>query len=290
MVASLLSKAQTYDHALQERKEFPPLLKGKIVALFFFEASTRTRLSFELAAKHLGATVIDVAPNISSLKKGESLNDTVETLKAMKTDFIVMRHHQAGAPHILAREGFEGIINAGDGMHAHPTQALLDAVTLRRHYGSLSEKKIAICGDIKHSRVARSDIKLLIHLGCSIRLIAPYSLMDQNLIIGNVTFSCDMQQGLKDIDALIMLRIQNERMTSSLIPSQEEYFRFYGLNEEKLSHIGKDVLILHPGPVNKFVEIDPKIINHKNCLISEQIRTGVATRMAVFDAMRGNGS
>ncbi|MCG6122512.1 MAG: aspartate carbamoyltransferase catalytic subunit [Microvirga sp.] len=260
-------------------------LRGRTQINLFFEPSTRTQASFELAGKRLGADVMNMSVASSSVKKGETLIDTAATLNAMRPDLIVVRHHSAGAVHLLARKVDCSVINAGDGAHEHPTQALLDALTIRRNKGRLEGLVVAICGDILHSRVARSNMILLAAMGAQVRLVAPSTLLPAGIgRLGFETFT-SMREGLKDADIVMMLRLQRERMNGSFVPSVKEYFRYYGLDQEKLSWAKPDALVMHPGPMNRGVEIASDIADGAQSLIREQVEMGVAVRMAVLEAL-----
>ena len=268
-----------------------PLLRGKSVFNLFFENSTRTRTTFEIAATRLSADVINLDISRSSAAKGETLLDTAATLNAMQCDLLVVRHDQSGAPHLLARKVDAAVINAGDGTHEHPTQALLDALTIKRRKGRIAGLTIAICGDVLHSRVARSNIHLLTTLGNQVRVVGPPTLMPAGIADLGVAVFHDMQAGLDGADIVMMLRLQKERMTRSLVPSAREYFRFWGLDAAKLAYAKDDALIMHPGPMNRGVEIDSAVADHPSrSLIKEQVEMGVAVRMAVLDTLsRGDG-
>ncbi len=277
----LLNLSQTFVEHLNSNNEKLDYLKNKTCINIFFENSTRTRTSFELAGKKLGADMLNISVNSSSIKKGETLIDTAMTLNAMKPDVIVVRHNDAGAVKLLSEKVNCGVINAGDGPHEHPTQALLDALTIIRRKQKVSGLKIAICGDIMHSRVARSNIHLLNTLGAEVRVIGPPTLMPKNIESLGVKVFFDMKSGLDDVDIIIMLRLQLERMSGSFVPSIREYFRFYGLDREKLNFAKSDALILHPGPMNRGVEIDSELADDLDrSAIFEQVRMGVAVRMA----------
>jgi aspartate carbamoyltransferase catalytic subunit len=260
-------------------------LRGRTLINLFFEASTRTQSSFELAGKRLGADVMNMAVKTSSVQKGETLIDTAATLTAMRPDILVVRHHAAGAVALLAQKVECSVINAGDGSHEHPTQALLDALTIRRHRGRIEGLTVAICGDILHSRVARSNILLLNTLGARVRVVAPSTLLPPNVERLGVEVHSTMRQGLKDADIVMMLRLQRERMSGCYIPSQREYFQFFGLDEEKLSHANPGALVMHPGPMNRGVEIDSAVADGPQSLIREQVEMGVAIRIAVLQAL-----
>lgn len=277
---------------IADRHERPPKdhgsLESRTVINLFFEASTRTQASFELAAKRLGADVLNMSVSTSSVQKGETLIDTAVTLNAMRADIIVVRHHSAGAVELLSQKVDCSVINAGDGTHQHPTQALLDALTIRRAKGDISGLTVAICGDILHSRVARSNIMLLNTLGARVRLIAPSTLLPSQPERLGAEIYTDMREGLKDADVVMMLRLQNERMTGSFVPSTREFFHFFGLDQEKLSCAKPDALIMHPGPMNRGVEIASTVADHSRSVIREQVQMGVAVRMAVLEALATN--
>ena len=255
--------------------------RGRTLINLFFETSTRTRTSFELAGKRLGAYVINMTATTSAIKKGETLIDTAMTQNAMHPDAIVVRHPESGAVELLSQKVDCAVINAGDGSHEHPTQALLDALTIRRRKGRLDGLIVAICGDITHSRVARSDIHLLTTMGAAVRLTAPPTLLPAAIERLGVEVHHDMASGLDQADIVIMLRLQTERMQGSFVPSVREYFRFYGLDREKLAAAKPDALIMHPGPMNRGVEIDSELADdiHRS-VIREQVEMGVAVRMA----------
>ncbi len=260
-------------------------LRGRTQINLFFEASTRTQSSFEIAGKRLGADVMNMAVASSSIKKGETLIDTAITLNAMRPDIIVVRHHQAGAVHLLARKVDCSVVNAGDGAHEHPTQALLDALTIRRNKGRIEGLIVAICGDILHSRVARSNILLLAALGARVRVTGPSTLMPVGIERMGVEVLPDMREALAGADIVMMLRLQRERMTGGFVPSAREYFRFFGLDEDKLKLAKSDALVMHPGPMNRGVEIDTLVADGAQSLIREQVEMGVAVRMAVLEAL-----
>jgi aspartate carbamoyltransferase catalytic subunit len=260
-------------------------LRGRTQINLFFEASTRTQSSFELAGKRLGADVMNMSTANSSAKKGETLIDTAATLNAMRPDIIVVRHHQAGAVHLLARKVDCSVINAGDGAHEHPTQALLDALTIRRNKGRIEGLVVAICGDILHSRVARSNILLLGALGARVRVVGPSTLLPPGIENMGVEVFRDMRSGLAGADIVMMLRLQRERMNGAFVPSTKEYFRYFGLDEEKLAWAKPDALVMHPGPMNRGVEIDSLVADGPQSLIREQVEMGVAVRMAVLEAL-----
>ena len=260
-------------------------LRGRTLIDLFFEASTRTQSSFELAGKRLGADVMNMSVSTSSVQKGETLIDTAVTLNAMRPDLLVVRHHAAGAVQLLSQKVDCSVINAGDGSHEHPTQALLDALTIRRHKGHIDGLVVAICGDILHSRVARSNILLLNTLGARVRVVAPSTLLASGIERLGVEVYTSMWEGLVDADIVMMLRLQRERMASSLVPSQREYFHFFGLDYEKLARAKPDALVMHPGPMNRGVEIDSNVADDPQSVIREQVEMGVAVRMAVLQAL-----
>jgi aspartate carbamoyltransferase catalytic subunit len=263
-------------------------LRGRTQINLFFEASTRTQSSFELAGKRLGADVMNMSVGVSAVKKGETLIDTAMTLNAMRPDILVVRHHAAGAVELLAQKVGCSVINAGDGAHEHPTQALLDALTIRRHKGKLRGLIVAICGDILHSRVARSNIILLNTMGARVRVVAPSTLLPAAIDRLGVEVHRNIRTGVKDADVVMMLRLQRERMHGSYVPSVREYFRFFGLDSEKLALAAPDALVMHPGPMNRGVEIDSEVADGNQSVIREQVEMGVAVRMAVLEALARN--
>jgi aspartate carbamoyltransferase catalytic subunit len=267
-----------------------PLLRGKSVFNVFFEPSTRTRTTFEIAAKRLSADVINLNVAVSSQSKGESLLDTVDNLSAMHADMFVVRHGESGAPHFIARHVAPDIhvINAGDGRHSHPTQGLLDMYTIRHYKKDFSNLRVAIVGDVLHSRVARSQIHAFATLGCpEIRVVAPKTLLPANVEQLGVHVYHDMRQGLKDVDVVAMLRLQSERMQGALLPSAQEFYKYYGLTEDKLALAKPDAIVLHPGPMNRGVEIDSSVADGKQSVILPQVTFGIAIRMAVMSIMAG---
>jgi aspartate carbamoyltransferase catalytic subunit len=285
-IAELLDLAESYALLNRSGKTQRDVLRGRTLINLFFEDSTRTRTSFELAGKRLGADVLNMSVSTSSVKKGETLLDTASTLNAMQCDLLVVRHDQSGAPNLLAQKVEAAVINAGDGTHEHPTQALLDALTIRRHRGKLEGLTIAICGDIGHSRVARSNIHLLNAMGSTVRVVGPPTLIPAAIEELGVTVFHDMRSGLAGADVVMMLRLQKERMTRNLVPSSREYFRFYGLDAEKLAVAKPDALVMHPGPMNRGVEIDSAVADDPaHSVIREQVEMGVAVRMAVLDRL-----
>ena len=261
-ISILLDRSETYVEQNRRADKTTPLLHGRTIINLFFEDSTRTRTSFELAGKRLGADIISMSVATSSVKKGETLIDTAMTLNAMHPDVLVVRHPDSGAVKLLSEKVNCAVINGGDGSHEHPTQALLDALTIRRRRGRLSDLLVAICGDIMHSGVARSNIHLLITMGARVRLIAPKTLIPPGIERMGVEVFHDMTDGIKDCDIVMMLRLQRERMSGNFLPSIREYFHFFGLDYEKLSHAKDDALIMHPGPMNRGVEIDSDVAKH----------------------------
>lgn len=268
-----------------------PLLAGRTVMNLFFEASTRTRTTFEVAAKRLSADVLNIDISKSSTSKGETLRDMLWNLEAMTADIFVVRHGDSGAAHFIASQVTPNVavINAGDGRHAHPTQAMLDMLTIRRHAGAFENLTVAIIGDIRHSRVARSEIHALQTLGAKeIRVIAPRTLLPKDFVQLGVKVFERMEEGLADVDVAIALRVQNERMESALLPSSDEFYALYGLTREKLKHAKPDVLVMHPGPINRGVEIESEVADGPQSLILKQVNYGIAVRMAVLSlAVRG---
>jgi len=284
-IYALLDLAEEAIEVSRQVEKKRSTLRGRTLINLFFEASTRTQSSFELAGKRLGADVMNMSVATSSVKKGETLVDTAMTLNAMRPDIIVVRHAQAGAVHLLARKVDCSVVNAGDGAHEHPTQALLDALTIKRNKGRIEGLTVAICGDILHSRVARSNILLLSALGARVRAVGPSTLLPAGLDRMGVDVFRDMKTGLNGADIVMMLRLQRERMQGGLIPSPKEYFRFFGLDEEKLGYAKLDALVMHPGPMNRGVEIDSAVADGPQSRIREQVEMGVAVRMAVLDAL-----
>jgi aspartate carbamoyltransferase catalytic subunit len=285
-ISLLLDLSNTYAERNRSPARKLALLDGRTVINLFFEDSTRTRVSFELAAQRLGADVINMSVATSSIKKGETLIDTAMTLNAMHPDALVVRHPHAGAASLLSEKLNCPVLNAGDGSHEHPTQALLDALTIRRRKGGLQGLLVAICGDIAHSRVARSNIYLLQIMGARVRVIAPPTLIPSAMERLGVEIFHDMREGLDGCDIVMMLRLQRERMEGSYVPSIHEYFHFYGLDEEKLRCAKPDALIMHPGPMNRGVEIDTVVADDiDRSLIREQVEMGVAVRMACLDVL-----
>jgi len=274
------------------RRDIPkvPALRGKTVVSLFYEDSTRTRLSFETAARRLGSDTMMFAVGTSSVKKVESLLDTVQTIEAMGVDAIVVRHSSAGAPHRVASWTSAAVVNAGDGCHEHPTQALLDAFTLRRHRGpSLDGCRVAIVGDVKHSRVARSNIKVFDRLGCELTLVGPPTLMPERLDDWPVRVAYDLDEVLSDVDVVYLLRIQHERIGEALFPSIREYATRWGLTAERAARLKPDTFVMHPGPMNRGVEIAGVVADSARSLVTEQVTNGVAVRMAVLWTLLGSG-
>jgi aspartate carbamoyltransferase catalytic subunit len=285
-INQLLDLAESYASLSRTADKKQSILSGKTQINLFYENSTRTRTSFELAGKRLGADVINMSVGSSSVKKGETLIDTAMTLNAMHPDVLVIRHSDSGAPHLLSQKVDCAVINGGDGSHEHPTQALLDALTIRRRKGRLEGLIVAICGDIQHSRVARSNIALLNIMGARVRVVGPTTLVPSNAAKMGTEVYHKMSDGLKDADIVMMLRLQTERMQGSFVPSVREYFHFFGLDKDKLTHAKPDALIMHPGPMNRGVEIDSEIADDLNIsAISEQVEMGVAIRMACLDLL-----
>ncbi|QEH96003.1 aspartate carbamoyltransferase catalytic subunit [Gluconobacter thailandicus] len=285
-ITPFLDLAESYALLSRSRSAPREALRGRTVINLFFEDSTRTRTSFELAGKRLGADVINMTVATSSVNKGETLLDTASTLNAMRCDLLVVRHAQSGAPALLSQKVEASVVNAGDGTHEHPTQALLDALTIRRHFGRLEGLTIAICGDVGHSRVARSNIHLLTALGNSVRLVGPPTLLPSAMAeLGNVTLYSDMDEALKGADVVMSLRLQKERMGAGLVPSSREYFRFFGLDRRRLALANPGALVMHPGPMNRGVEIASDVADSDQSVIAEQVEMGVAVRMAVLDRL-----
>jgi len=264
-----------------------PVLRGKTVCTLFYEPSTRTRLSFDLAAKRLSADLINVTVSTSSVVKGESLIDTVHTLEAMKADYIVMRHGAALAPHFLSQNIEASVINAGDGFHAHPTQALLDAYSILEKRGTLEGLRIGIVGDIQHSRVARSDIEVFKRLGAEVILCGPPTLVPDDFKVYGVDISYNLDDILPELDVINMLRIQRERQKSAFFPSIREYHRQFALNAKRLERCKQDIIIMHPGPMNRGVEMSNDVAESPNLIMNEQVTNGVAVRMAIFYLLAG---
>ena len=281
----LLDRADAAVALSRQSEKKSSALRGRTQINLFYEASTRTQSSFELAGKRLGADVMNMSVASSSVKKGETLIDTAMTLNAMRPDILVIRHSSAGAAALLAQKVACSVVNAGDGAHEHPTQALLDALTIRRAKGDLSRLTVAICGDILHSRVARSNILLLNALGARVRAVAPSTLLPAGIASMGVEVHRTMETGLRDANVVMMLRLQRERMEGAFVPSTREYFRYFGLDAGKLALARPDALVMHPGPMNRGVEIASQIADGPQSVIQEQVEMGVAVRMAVMEAL-----
>lgn len=285
-ITTLLDLSDAYVEQNRAADKKSALLRGRTVINLFFENSTRTRTSFELAGKRLGGDVINMSAEASSVKKGETLIDTAMTLNAMLPDVLVVRHAESGAVKLLSEKVHCAVINAGDGTHEHPTQALLDALAIRRRRGRLNGLTVAICGDILHSRVARSNIHLLGAMGAQVRVVGPPTLIPAGIERLGATVFHDMRRGIADCDIVMMLRLQTERMQGSFVPSVREYFHFYGLDRAKLAAARPDALVMHPGPMNRGVEIDSDLADDiDRSLIREQVEMGVAVRMACLDLL-----
>ncbi len=285
-IDAVLDLAESYVLLNRTGKTPRDLLRGRTLINLFFEDSTRTRTSFELAGKRLGADVLNMSVSTSSVNKGETLLDTAATLNAMHCDLLVVRHDQSGAPHLLAQKVEASVVNAGDGTHEHPTQALLDALTIRRRRGRVEGLSVAICGDVMHSRVARSNIHLLLTMGARVRVVGPPTLLPAEIERLGVEVFHDMAAGLAGVDVVMMLRLQRERMARGLVPSAREFFRFYGLDQAKLAAAAPDALVMHPGPMNRGVEIASDVADDPiRSVIREQVEMGVAVRMAVLDRL-----
>lgn len=289
-IIDLIDRAEAMIPVSRQERKSLPTLSGRTQINLFFEPSTRTLGSFEIAGKRLGALVVNMSVRTSSVTKGETLIDTAATLNAMQPDVIIVRHAASGAVELLSQKVGCSVVNAGDGAHEHPTQALLDALTIRRHKGRLSGLTVAICGDIAHSRVARSNLLLLGALNVRTRVVAPRTLLPRGIEQLASEVHTDMTEGLRDADVVMMLRLQHERANGRLIPSTREYYRFYGLDEEKLAVARPDAIVMHPGPMNRGVEIDPAIADGSRSVITDQVEMGVAVRMAVLDALLAGGA
>jgi aspartate carbamoyltransferase catalytic subunit len=294
IVNHILDTASSFVGISDREVKKVPLMRGKSVFNLFFENSTRTRTTFEIAAKRLSADVINLNIQASSAAKGESLLDTIDNLSAMHADMFVVRHSQSGAPYLIAkhlidtRQGHVHVVNAGDGRHAHPTQGLLDMYTIRHYKKDFTNLRVAIVGDILHSRVARSDIHALTTLGVpEVRAIGPHTLLPGGLEQMGVRVFTDMNEGLKDVDVIIMLRLQSERMSGALLPSAQEYFKSYGLTPERLALARPDAIVMHPGPMNRGVEIDSAVADGAQAVILPQVTFGIAVRMAVMSILAG---
>jgi len=291
ILLQILDTARPFVSVTEREVKKVPLLRGKSIFNLFFEPSTRTRTTFEIAAKRLSADVINLNIATSSQTKGETLLDTVANLSAMHADMFIVRHAQSGAAHLIARHVGEEVhvINAGDGRHAHPTQALLDMFTIREYKGAFTDLRVAIVGDILHSRVARSEIHALTTLGVpEVRVIGPRTLLPARVSQLGVHVYHDMEEGLRDVDVVMMLRLQSERMNGALLPSAEEFFKYYGLTPEKLAHAKPDAIVMHPGPMNRGVEIESSVADGRQSVILPQVTFGIAVRMAVMSIVAGN--
>ena len=291
ILVQILDTAESFAGVTEREVKKVPLMRGKSVFNLFFEPSTRTRTTFEIAAKRLSADVINLNVAVSSQSKGESLLDTVANLSAMQADVFVVRHGSSGAPYLIARhvKPHEHVINAGDGRHAHPTQGLLDLYTIRHYKKTFDNLTVAIVGDVLHSRVARSQIHALTTLGVpEVRVIAPKTLLPTGVERMGVRVFNDMREGLRGVDVIMMLRLQNERMSGALLPSSQEYFKSFGLTPEKLRLAKPDAIVMHPGPINRGVEIDSAVVDGKQSVILPQVTFGIAVRMAVMSIVAGN--
>ena len=289
-IIEILDTAESFITVGEREIKKVPLARGKTVVNLFFEASTRTRTTFEIAAKRLSADVININTSVAATAKGESLLDTVRNLEAMHTDLFVVRHSNSGAAYLIANHvpAHVHIINAGDGRHAHPTQAMLDMFTIRRHKGDFHNLRVAIVGDILHSRVARSQIHALTTLGVAeVRVVAPKTLLPLHVEKLGVHAFTDMRAGLDGVDVIIMLRLQLERMRGALIPSEQEYFNLYGLTWEKLAYANKDAIVMHPGPMNRGLEIESSVADGPQSVILPQVTNGIAVRMAIMALILG---
>jgi aspartate carbamoyltransferase catalytic subunit len=291
LLTDILDTAESFTGVSERTVKKVPLLRGKVICNLFFENSTRTRTTFEVAAKRLSADVLNLNISTSATAKGESLLDTLRNLEAMHVDMFVVRHTDSGAAHFIAQHAdpHVSVINAGDGRHAHPTQAMLDMFTIRRHKGEFTGLRVAIVGDVLHSRVARSQILALNTLGTSeVRVIAPRTLLPAEVRTLGVHAFHDLEQGIRDVDVIIMLRLQKERMRGALLPSEHEYFQLYGLTEERLGGAKADAIVMHPGPINRGVEIDSQVADGPRSVILQQVSFGIAVRMAVMSMALGN--
>lgn len=286
---SILDLAQNFATVQQRDVPKVPALRGKTVVLAFFEDSTRTRSSFDLAARRLSADVVNFSASASSLNKGESLRDTIETISAMGVDAIVIRHRSSGTPQQVTRWTDASVINAGDGWHQHPTQALLDSFTIEQRLGSLEGKHIALCGDIAHSRVARSNVAAFTMLGARVTLVAPRTLLPSSLVGWPVEVAASLDDVVGELDVAYMLRIQNERIHDALFPSVREYRTLYGLTVDRAAALKPDALIMHPGPMNRGVEIDPEVADDARSVVLDQVNAGIPVRMAVLFHALGPG-
>ncbi len=288
-LTSVLDLAEQFSNVLERDVPKVPALRGQTIVLAFFEDSTRTRTSFDLAARRLSADVINFSAGSSSLKKGESLRDTIETISAMGIDGLVVRHASSGAATQIRQWTDASIINAGDGWHQHPTQAMLDAFTIRRRLGSLEGKHILLCGDVQHSRVARSDVQAFTALGASVTIVGPRTLLPPTLEGWPVEVATSLDEVIGEVDVAYFLRIQKERMTEALLPSDREYRREFGLTVDRAHKLPAGAVIMHPGPMNRGVEIDPEVADDPRCAVLEQVANGVAVRMAILYRVLGPG-
>ncbi len=282
-ITNILTKAERF---LNKRNKIKKSFSNKNIINLFFEDSTRTLTSFELAGKQLGASVINMSIATSSIKKGETLIDTAMTLNAMDPDILIVRHNMSGVPYLLSEKVNCSVINAGDGSNEHPTQALLDALTIKRHKKRISGLEVAILGDVLHSRVARSNIYLLNKLGAKVRVICPPTLLPPNIEDLGVKVFKNLEDGLNNVDIIMVLRIQKERMSGTFVPSEKEFFKFWGLDRKKLNNAKKNALVMHPGPINRGIEIDSDVADDiGRSLILEQVKLGVAIRMSIIDKL-----
>jgi len=293
VLTEIMDVAESFSSVSDQAVKKVPLLRGKTIVNLFFENSTRTRTTFDLAAKRLSADVINLNIATSAASKGESILDTIRNLEAMQADMFVIRHADSGAAHFIARHvaPHVSVINAGDGRHAHPTQAMLDMFTIRREKKEFSDLKVAIIGDILHSRVARSQIQALNILGAKeVRVIAPKTLLPSNMDALGAHVYGDLRSGLDDVDVIIMLRLQRERMRGALLPSEHEYFEYFGLTEKKLAYAKPDVTVMHPGPINRGIEMDAAVADGPHSVILQQVTNGIAVRMAVMALCMGHNT
>ncbi len=293
LLTEILDTAENFISVGNRQAKKVPLLRGKTIANLFFEPSTRTRTTFDLAEKRLSADVLNINISASATTKGETLLDTLQNLIAMQIDMFVVRHSASGAAHFIAQHvpDFVSVINAGDGRHAHPSQAMLDMFTIRKHKEDFTRLRVAIVGDVMHSRVARSQIHALNMLGCpEVRVVGPHTLSPAHVEDLGVHFTNSMEEGLEGVDVIIMLRLQNERMSGALLPSKGEYFHYYGLTEKRLKRAAEDAIVMHPGPMNRGVEIESAVADSGHSVILQQVTNGIAVRMAVLSmAMQGRG-
>ena len=290
MLTEILDTAESFTGVSERTVKKVPLLRGKTICNLFFENSTRTRTTFEVAAKRLSADVLNLNINTSATSKGETLLDTLRNLEAMHVDMFVVRHPQSGAAHFIARHAAPhvSVLNAGDGRHAHPTQAMLDMFTIRRHKGEFTGLRVAIVGDVLHSRVARSQILALNILGVTeVRIVCPKTLQPADPRSMGVHVFHDLDQGIRDVDVIIMLRLQTERMSGAFLPSEHEYFQLWGLTEQRLALAKPDAIVMHPGPINRGVELDSRVADGARSVILQQVSFGIAIRMAVMAMVMG---